>query len=79
MALLYDEPSLDFVQIRMTLSTSDGNLSTHLRTLSREGLVTTTKTPDSPTRTLVAITPEGRQALALEVEALHRLLSHVDF
>lgn len=79
LAALYDEPSVDFVQIRETLGTSDGNLSTHLRTLSREGLITTTKTPGSPARTMVAITPKGRQALGEEVGALHRLLKHVDF
>lgn len=38
MAMLAASPELSFTELRTALSLTDGNLSTHIRTLQEEGL-----------------------------------------
>lgn len=65
----------DFPYLKRTLALTDGNLGRHLDVLAQQGLVQITKGYEGRRpRTWVAITPEGRRALAAEMTVLAALL-----
>jgi DNA-binding MarR family transcriptional regulator len=76
--LLRRVSELDFAVIRDTLGLNDANLSKNLKVLTEAGLVTVRK-ESSPFRsdarriTWIALTPEGRSALAEHLAALARI------
>ena len=70
---------VDFTFLRNTLQTTDGNLSRNLTMLEGGGHITTEKTFEKRRpRTWIAITPDGRRALAAEVAALREIFKSVE-
>jgi DNA-binding MarR family transcriptional regulator len=73
-AMLSAVESAEFSVLRETLAVSDSVLSKHIKVLQTEGYVEVTKTSGKAARsTWVALTAEGRQALAGHLAELHRL------
>lgn len=69
----------DFTSLKASLALSDGNLGRHLEVLERAGLVTLSRETDKGRpRTWVAITRTGKAALRRELDALRRIMDHVD-
>lgn len=75
LTILDEATRADFPYLKRTLTLTDGNLGRHLDVLAKQGLVNITKGYEGRRpRTWVAITPEGRQALAAEMSVLAALL-----
>ena len=75
LTVLDEAERADFPYLKRTLALTDGNLGRHLDVLAGQGLVQITKGYEGRRpRTWVAITPEGRQALAAEMRVLATLL-----
>ncbi|MGE5361144.1 MAG: transcriptional regulator, partial [Bacteroidales bacterium] len=63
MSMLAASPELSFIDLRDTLGMTDGNLTTHIRTLQEAGYVSVAKSYRNNRRlTTVALTAVGRQA-----------------
>lgn len=76
MSLLAASPSLLFTELRDTLRMTDGNATTHLRTLLEAGYVTVTKSLESGrAATSYALTPTGRRAFADYVQLLEQIVA----
>lgn len=79
LAVLVETKQADFLFIRDALDLTDGNLSRHITVLEEAGMVRVEKRIDGRRpRTWVAVTREGRQALADEIAALSALISRVN-
>jgi DNA-binding HxlR family transcriptional regulator len=76
LALLSREGAADFMWLKAQLNASDGNLSTHLRTLEQAGYVWVEKRfADRKPLTRVVLSEAGRQAFLFYVEAMARLVA----
>jgi DNA-binding MarR family transcriptional regulator len=70
---------VDFTFLRNTLALTDGNMSRNLTVLETAGYVAIEKTFEGRrSRTWIAATPAGRQALAAEVKALREIVQTVE-
>lgn len=79
LTVLAETGRADFPYLRDMLGLTDGNLGRHLEVLEGLGLVELTKGHQGRRpRTWVAITREGRSALATEMAALRALLERFD-
>jgi DNA-binding MarR family transcriptional regulator len=75
LAALGDGDTLSFPRLQDMNGLTPGNLITHLRKLEDGGYVETVKTGSGvASRTSVALTPQGRAALAAYKAALRELL-----
>lgn len=75
MTILAGVREADFVYLRDSTGTTDGNLSTHLLKLEEAKYIRATKTfEDKKPRTRFALTAEGRRAYASYIEALQEYL-----
>ena len=75
MSLLAAGPDHSFTDLRDTLSMTDGNLTTHIKTLQQAGYVAVAKSyRNSRPLTTCALTPEGRQAFSDYVSLLERIV-----
>ncbi len=75
MAMLAASPELSFTDLRDSLDMTDGNLTTHVRTLQEAGYVSVAKSYKNNRRlTTVSLTPEGRRAFAEYVTLLERIV-----
>lgn len=75
MSLLAASPSLLFTELRDTLRMTDGNATTHLRTLLEAGYVNVTKSLESGRpSTSYALTPTGRRAFADYIHLLELIV-----
>jgi len=64
MSMLAAAPALSFTELRDALGMTDGNLTTHIRTLQQAGYVSVTKSfQHHRPLTTCALTPAGKQAL----------------
>ena len=78
LSVLAEARRADFVYLRESLGLTDGNLSRHLQVLESAGFVRVEKTFEGRRpRTWVAVTKEGREALAAEVASLRALLDRL--
>ncbi len=76
MAVLAASSEVSFTDMRETLGMTDGNLTTHLRTLQEAGYVALEKTQHHRRpQTLCRLTPAGRAAFVGYVEALERFVA----
>jgi DNA-binding MarR family transcriptional regulator len=76
MAYLSGADSADFNGLKARLQSTDGNLSTHLRKLEDAGYVAIDKSfVDRKPLTRVTLTPQGRKAFTLYLDAMSRLVS----
>jgi DNA-binding MarR family transcriptional regulator len=75
MSLLAAQPELSFIEIRDTLQMTDGNLTSHIRTLQEAGYVAVTKSfRDSRPLTTCALTEQGRKAFAAHIDLLEQIV-----
>ena len=79
MAALESEPDrkpLDFARLKGVTEATDGNLGAHLATLEKAGYVVIEKEPAGKrTRTLVVLTPDGRNAFERHLAFLRSILA----
>jgi predicted ArsR family transcriptional regulator len=75
MSLLAATPQLSFIEMRDTLQMTDGNLTTHMRTLQEAGYVSVTKEfRGGRSLTSYALTGPGRRAFANYISLLEQIV-----
>lgn len=74
MTLLATRPSWAFQDLKAALKMSDGNLSTHLKTLHQAGYVAVTKEIPSRPQTTYALTDKGRKAFQQHLAILEQIV-----
>lgn len=75
MSMLAASAELSFTELRDALEMTDGNLTTHMRTLQEAGYVSIAKTyRNRRPLTTVSLTPAGRRAFADYVALLERIV-----
>jgi DNA-binding MarR family transcriptional regulator len=75
MSMLAASPELSFTELRNTLEMTDGNLTTHMRTLQEAGYVSIAKSyRNRRPLTTVSLTAAGRQAFAQYVALLEQIV-----
>ena len=75
MSALAAAPDLTFTELRDLLDMTDGNLTTHIRTLQHEGFVSVTKSyQNNRPLTSCALTPVGRKAFAQYIDLLDQIV-----
>ena len=75
MSLMAASTDLSFTEIRDTLSMTDGNLTTHIRTLQEAGYVAVTKSfQNNRPLTTCTLTPKGRAAFAAYIDLLEQIV-----
>lgn len=75
LSLLITNDELPFKALKESLSVTDGNLSSHLSKLEKEEYVFIEKTfVGKRPRTVVHITPKGKNAFASYIEALKKFI-----
>jgi DNA-binding MarR family transcriptional regulator len=75
MSMLAASAELSFTVLRDTLQMTDGNLTTHIRSLQEAGYVSIAKTyRNRRPLTTVSLTPAGRQAFASYITLLEQIV-----
>ena len=75
MSMIAAVKSISFTDLRNTLKMSDGNLITHIRTLQKNGYVSTTKSfHDNRPLTTCSLTEDGRNAFSEYVNLLEGIV-----
>jgi len=75
MSMLAASAELSFTELRDTVEMTDGNLTTHVRTLQEAGYVSVAKSyRNRRPLTTVSLTPAGREAFADYVALLDRIV-----
>lgn len=75
MSMLAASPELSFTELRDTLEMTDGNLTTHMRTLQEAGYVSIAKSyRNRRPLTTVSLTAAGRQAFANYITLLGQIV-----
>jgi DNA-binding MarR family transcriptional regulator len=75
MSMLAASAELSFTELRDALEMTDGNLTTHMRTLQEAGYVSIAKTyRNRRPLTTVSLTPAGRRGFADYVALLERIV-----
>jgi len=75
MSMLAASAELSFTELRDTLEMTDGNLTTHVRTLQEAGYVSIAKSfRNRRPLTTVSLTAAGRQAFAQYVALLEQIV-----
>jgi DNA-binding MarR family transcriptional regulator len=75
MSLLAANAELSFTEMRGILNMTDGNLTTHIRTLQEAGYVAVTKTyQNNRPLTTCSLTDQGRSAFAEYINLLEQIV-----
>ena len=75
MSMLASAPELSFTDLRDALAMTDGNLTTHIRTLQEAGYVSVAKSyRKNRPLTTCSLTPAGRKAFAQYVNLLEQIV-----
>ena len=75
MSLLAASPELSFTEMRDTLEMTDGNLTTHIRTLQEAGYVAVAKSyQNNRPLTTCSLTVAGRKAFATYIDLLDQIV-----
>lgn len=75
MSMLAASPELSFTALRDALTMTDGNLTTHIRTLQQAGYVSVTKSfQNNRPLTTCAVTAAGRKAFANYINLLEQII-----
>jgi DNA-binding MarR family transcriptional regulator len=75
MSALAAAPALSFTELRETLGMTDGNLTTHIRTLQQEGYLSVAKSyQNRRPLTTCSLTGAGRQAFARYIDLLEQIV-----
>lgn len=76
MSLLAASPELSFTDMRNSLEMTDGNLTTHIRTLQEAGYVAVSKTFEKKRPlTTCSLTTSGRKAFSDYVNVLEQIVT----
>ena len=68
MSMLAASPELSFTELRDALSMTDGNLTSHMRTLQENGYVALSKSyQDNRPLTTCSLTAAGKKAFAMQL------------
>ncbi len=75
MSMLAASPELSFTELRDALNMTDGNLTTHIRTLQEAGYVSVTKSfQNNRPLTTCALTTAGRKAFTAYINLLEKII-----
>jgi DNA-binding MarR family transcriptional regulator len=75
MSALAASADLSFTELRDTLGMTDGNLTTHIRTLQEEGFVSVAKSyQNNRPLTSCSLTAAGKKAFANYIDLLEQIL-----
>ena len=75
MSMLAASPELSFTELREALSMTDGNLTTHIRTLQEAGYVSVTKSfQNNRPLTTCALTRAGKKAFTAYINLLAEIV-----
>jgi DNA-binding MarR family transcriptional regulator len=75
MSMLAASPELSFTELRDALSMTDGNLTTHIRTLQQSGYLSVTKSfQNNRPLTTCALTAAGRKAFTNYINLLEQII-----
>jgi len=75
MSMLAASPELSFTEMRDTLKMTDGNLTTHIRTLQEAGYVSITKSfQNNRTLTTCSLTAAGKKAFTSYINLLEEII-----
>ena len=75
MSMLAASPDLSFTDLRDALSMTDGNLTTHIRTLQEAGYLAVAKSfKNRRPLTTCSLTPTGRKAFSAYVTLLEQIV-----
>jgi len=75
MAMLAANPDLSFTELRDALQLTDGNLTSHIRTLQESGYIAVTKAfQDARPLTTLALTETGRAAFVAHIDRLESIV-----
>jgi len=75
MSMLAAAAELSFTELREALEMTDGNLTTHIRTLQEAGYVSVTKSfHNKRPLTTCAMTPQGKKAFSNYINLLERIV-----
>ena len=75
MSMLAASPELSFTEMRDTLKMTDGNLTTHIRTLQEAGYVSITKSfQNNRPLTTCSLTAAGKKAFTSYINLLEEII-----
>ena len=75
MSMLAASPELSFTEMRDALAMTDGNLTTHIRTLQEAGYVSITKSfQNNRPHTTLSLTASGKKAFTSYINLLERII-----
>jgi DNA-binding MarR family transcriptional regulator len=75
MSMLAATPELSFTEMRNALGMTDGNITTHIRTLQEAGYLAVSKTYEkNRPLTTCSLTANGRKAFASYIDLLEQIL-----
>jgi len=75
MSMLAASPELAFTELRDALEMTDGNLTTHIRTLQESGYVSVSKSyANNRSLTTCSLTPAGKKAFSSYIDLLEQIL-----
>lgn len=75
MSMLAAAPELSFTEMRDTLKMTDGNLTTHIRTLQEAGYVSITKSfQNNRPLTTCSLTAAGKRAFTNYINLLEKII-----
>ena len=75
MSMLAASPELSFTELRDTLNMTDGNLTTHIRTLQEAGYVSVTKSfQNNRPLTTCSMTSAGKKAFTNYINLLESII-----
>ena len=75
MSMLAASPALSFTEMRDALAMTDGNLTTHIRTLQEAGYVSVTKSfQNNRPLTTCSLTTTGKKAFTSYINLLEKII-----
>jgi DNA-binding MarR family transcriptional regulator len=75
MSLLAASPELSFTELRDTLNMTDGNITTHIRTLQEAGYISVAKSyQNNRPLTTCSLTVPGRKAFTTYINLLEEII-----
>lgn len=75
MSMLAASPELSFTELRDTLDMTDGNITTHIRTLQEAGYISVSKSyQNNRPLTTCSLTATGRKAFSAYISLLEQIL-----
>jgi DNA-binding MarR family transcriptional regulator len=75
MSMLAASPELSFTEMRDALAMTDGNLTTHIRTLQEAGYISITKSfQNNRPLTTCSLTPSGKKAFSNYINLLEQII-----